>query len=101
MKTFIIAGHEYSAENCIDGVLIDPLLPDDFDSAPMDARKEDNMDKWYKLPFIQSQDNGIYTVRRLDDGAWDRSTLRGGFDSLNKAIDFVLDTYGFNHWSGV
>ena len=93
MKTFIRAGHEYSAENCIDGVLIDPLLPDDFDSTPMDARTEDDMDKWYNLPFVQSQDNGIYTVRCLDGGAWDRSSLKGGFDSMEQAVDFILDNY--------
>ena len=93
MKTFIIAGHEYQAEQCLDDVLINPLLPDDFDSAPMDARTEDDMDKWYNLPFVQSQDNGIYTVRCLDGGAWDRSSLKGGFDSMEQAVDFILDNY--------
>jgi len=52
MKTFNIAGHDYQAENCIDSVLINPVLPDDFDSTPIDARTEDDLDKWYNLPYI-------------------------------------------------
>ncbi len=89
---FIIAGHEYSAENCIDDILVNPALPDDFDSTPMDARTEEHMNQWFKMPYILSN-SGFYTVRCLDGGCWDRSSLKGGFDSLNQAIDFIIGTY--------
>ena len=52
MRTFILGSHEYSAENCIDGVLINPLLPDDFDSTPLAARSSEHMAAWYNLPYI-------------------------------------------------
>lgn len=93
MKTFVIAGHEYSAKNCINDILINPLLPDDFDSEPIINRTEEHMDKWCRLPYIQSQDNGIYTVRCLDGGAWDRSSLKGGFDTQEQAINFIIGKY--------
>jgi hypothetical protein len=92
MKTFVIAGQSYQAENCIDDILVNPLLPENFNSTPMDARSQDHMDKWYQLPYILSN-SGFYTVRCLDGGAWDRSSLKGGFDSLNQAIDFIIGTY--------
>ena len=92
MKTFTIGVHEYTAENCINDVLINPLLPDAFDTEPLHSRLQYHIDKWYHVPYILS-DNGFYTVRCLDGGARDRSSLKGGFDSLDKAIDFIAETY--------
>ena len=37
MKTFVIAGQSYQAENCIDDILINPVLPEGFDNTPTDA----------------------------------------------------------------
>jgi hypothetical protein len=92
MKTFRIDDDEYQAEDCIDDIFINPVLPDNFYNQPLKERAEEHMRLWQDLPFIVS-DNDFYKVYCLDGGAWDRSTLRGGFDDLQQAVDFVRDTY--------
>ncbi len=93
MKTFIIDGHEYQAENSIDNILINPSLPDDFNCTPLHARAEEHMKCWYQMPFVQFQDNGFYAVRCLDTESWDRPSLKGSFDTQDQAIDFIIEKY--------
>lgn len=92
MKTFKIDGIYYQAQDCIDEILIKPILPDNFYTEPLEDRTEEHMRRWQNLPFIVL-DNEFYKVYRLDGGAFDRPTLRGAFQNLQQAVKFIKDTY--------
>ena len=77
----------------VDGIWLDPKLPEDFDSTPNDARPESHM-QWWCVPYIVTSpadewSSESFVVRCLDGGAWDRSTWKGQFDTLAAAIKFV------------
>ena len=88
---------------------IDPKLPAKFESTDNEKRPVTHLRWWYR-PFIRtcsweswhSQDeerkaewykhwpSGIrYEVRRLDGGAWDRTTNHGMFPTLEEAMDIA------------
>ena len=94
LKTFmfVVDGTEYQAENYVDGIFINPVLPDNFWTEPMESRSEDHMKHWRNMPFILVND-GFYDIHCLDGGAWDRPFLIGGFDTQAKAIGFIKETY--------
>ena len=92
MKTFIfeVDNTEYQAENYVNGIFINPVLPDNF--WPLENRTSEHMRHWENMPFILSAE-GFYSVYCLDGGAWDRPSLMGGFDSQAKAVEFIVETY--------
>jgi hypothetical protein len=90
---FEIDNQEYYAQACIEGIFINPVLPEDFWTLPIKDRTEENMQHWKGKPFIITDDNNFYKVYCLDGGSWDRPSLKGGFDSQAKAIDFIIDRY--------
>ena len=53
MKTFTINGKKFKAEDCKDGILINPILPKNFDKTPNNDRPESH-DKWWYLPYINT-----------------------------------------------
>ncbi len=89
-----------------DIIPINPCQRDDFDSTPHEHRDPLELDHWWNMPYVQTCEwsdigsddehreqwfahwpSGIrYTVRCLDGGAWDRSTNRGSFSSLEQAV---------------
>ena len=72
----------------VDGIWVNPELPENFDNTPNDARPESHQQWWYIPYILQSKDNSC-TVRCLDGGAWDRSTWKGQFSTLDQAIEYV------------
>jgi hypothetical protein len=94
MKTFKfeVDNTEYQAENYVNGIFINPVLPDNFWAEPLENRTSEHMRHWENMPFILS-DDGFYQIHCLDGGAWDRPSLMGGFDSLDKAVEFIVETY--------
>ena len=92
LKTFQIDSYDYQAEDCIQGIFINPVLPENFWTEPLEERTEEDMRLWQDLPFIIS-DNDFYKVYCLNGGAWDRPSLIGGFDTLAKAIGFIKEKY--------
>lgn len=96
-------GETFEAEDQIEGILINPVLPSGFDATPNRDRPADQR-RWWELPFIVTTSSeartdaeekrwraawlsGIrYDVRCLDGTSWDRSTLWGMFPTLEKAI---------------
>jgi len=92
LKTFQIDSYDYQAEDCIQGIFINPVLPENFWTEPLEERTEEDMRLWQDLPFIIS-DNDFYKIYCLNGGAWDRPSLIGGFDSQDKAVDFIVETY--------
>jgi hypothetical protein len=88
MKTFIfeVDNTEYQAQDWIKGAFIDPVLPDNFWTEPLENRTEDHMKHWEGMPFILIE-GGFHKVYCLDGGAWDRPSLWGGFDTREEAID--------------
>ena len=108
-NNYKINGRQYQAKNFVDGILINPLLPEDFDNTPNDERSKDEIAMWYKRPYITTQENFFengspsydsflkawpenirYNVRCLDGGAWDRSTNKGSFATLDEAVSMAL-----------
>ena len=83
---------KYKADDFIKGVFINPLLPEDFWTEPLENRSEEHMKHWEAMPFILVE-GGFYKVYCLDGGAWDRPTLRGGFDTQAQAINFIIEKY--------
>lgn len=116
-----------TAEQVVDGVPINPVLPAGFDNTSNDERPASHQKFWY-VPFIvidtveehdayandrtdEYADEGRdlwfgsgegrkkwmeaypsgarYDVRCLDGGAWDRSTCKGSFDSLELAVGYA------------
>ncbi len=94
LKTFKfeVDGTEYQARDYIGGVFIDPVLPDNFWTEPLESRTTEHMRHWEAMPFIISVD-GFYNVWCLDGGCWDRPSLIGGVDSLDKAIGLIKEKY--------
>ena len=56
---------------------VDPVLPRDFDDRPNEDRSSAELDRWWDKPFLVSNTDGTFTVRCLNGGAWDRSTVLG------------------------
>lgn len=50
-KTFTVNGKQFKAVDCVDGVLIDPKLPKDFDCTANDYRPATH-NKFLNLPYI-------------------------------------------------
>ena len=56
LKQFVIDGITYRAEDCVQGVLINPSLPELFDMTPNDQRSAAQIKKWWGRPFINRDD---------------------------------------------
>jgi hypothetical protein len=52
MNTFTIDGNPYQAESVIEGILINPVLPDNFYDCPNDERPEEQVHKFWDRPYI-------------------------------------------------
>lgn len=57
---FSLDGHTFAAEDCVDGVLINPTLPERFDHTTNETRPASHA-KWWNRPFIVTE-----TVEQLD-----------------------------------
>jgi hypothetical protein len=73
------------------GFHLDPRLPMRFDSTPNNKRPASH-GNWWGIPYIVTRrdDNGevlAFNVRRLDGGAWDRSTSLGQAETLEGAVE--------------
>ena len=86
---------EYSEANrphnqkTVRGVIVNPVLRDDFDNTPNDARPDLETDDWWGVLYIV--DNGAgWHIRCLNGGAWDRSTMVGFDETMDGAINKVL-----------
>lgn len=92
MPKFTLHGRSYNADNCVDGVLINPVLPKLFDYTPHDERPASQAKWWYR-PYIVLEPTAIppYDVRCLDGGCWDRTTWWGAFETLEEALAYAKD----------
>ena len=119
MSRFSIDGRSVAARLLVGRILVDPVLPRNFDSTANDWRPKSH-DFWWMRPYIATYSadqmwpdsdercqsaswrearcawhrawpEGIrYDVRRLDGGAWDRSTCHGAFATLESAVDEAM-----------
>ena len=51
MPNFKLNGYSFTAENCVDGVLINPTMPKLFDQTPNEDRPPAQA-KWWNLPYV-------------------------------------------------
>ena len=76
-------------QKAVRGVIVNPVLRDDFDNTPNESRDPQETEDWFGLPYIIF--NGeIWHIRCLNGGAWDRSSLIGFSETMDGAIDEVL-----------
>jgi hypothetical protein len=87
----------FDCDELIDGVPINPELPDDFGDTANEDRPVRHL-AWWGVPFIEIctcdhpkfieawQGSIRFDVRCLDGGAWDRPTCLGMFGSLSEAL---------------
>ena len=72
-------------------IYINPKLPLFMDTLDIQQRSGSHLKKWFNRPYIQElqgNDNTVfYRVRILDGGAWDRTTNKGSFDTLDEALE--------------
>jgi len=79
------------AQALVDGVPVNPVLPDDFWCLRNEDRPSSHL-IWWGVPFIvktanENWPNGErYDVRCLDGGGWDRPTVWGFFETLGEAV---------------
>lgn len=73
---------------------VDPTLPANWDNCPHDERPPSHHAAW-GIPYVVTQPlhearaAEVYDVRRLDGGAWDRSTWIGRETTLEKACELA------------
>jgi len=94
--------------NIVEGIAIDPLLPDDFYDMAHDERDSCELAHWWGRPFIvtvslreesatrsdNEEKSGSeygagsirYDVLCLTGGAWDRPSLLGSFSTVEEAL---------------
>lgn len=76
------------AERSIEGILIDPEIPDGFWSTPKGKRPPSHLAFW-NTPFILTVPHVYsprYDVYCLDGGAWEHPTCWGKFATLEEAV---------------
>lgn len=97
MKTFILNKIKFQAENCCDGVLINPKLPKNFHCTNNEERPAAQRKKWWERSFIEVTitdhdlwPEGVkYDVRCLDGEVRDRPSNWGCFGSMHEALHCV------------
>jgi hypothetical protein len=87
----------FNCDDVVDGIPVNPRLPDNFDSLANEARPA-RQRAWWDVPFIVTyqdddpkfvehwKNDTRYDVRCLDGGAWDRSTWWGADGTLEGAV---------------
>lgn len=75
---------------------LDPVLPAGFDDTQNEDRSDAEIERWWMRPFAITRSDGLYEVRCLDGGAWDRSTWYGiakDMDDARKLAATKLTTW--------
>ncbi len=101
---------EFECASIVDGVVVDPVLPENFDAYANEGRPARHL-AWWRIPFVRVcqgsspefkahwPEGQRYDVRCLDGGAWDRSTGWGSLPTLDEAV--TLAKAGNPHLAGV
>lgn len=94
--------HRPENQTLVRGVPVNPTLREAFDCTPHEERDLLELEDWWDRPYVVSHEGkgpefrkhwpeGVrYNVRCLDGGAWDRSSNRGAFASLEAALDHAI-----------
>src|SRR5690554_6496175 len=92
MMNFEIDGYKFCAENCIDGILINPQLPEDFYLSDISDREPLELSMWMNRFYVKAEKHEAFTSGTryslwcLDGGAWDRPTSYGHYHDFDSAI---------------
>ncbi len=90
----------FGCDCVIDGVPVNPDLPENFDRTPNERRPDSHL-AWVRVPFIVAyidsnpdfvkhwKGDTRYDVRCLDGGAWDRSTWWGSYADISEAVNLA------------
>jgi len=79
----------------VEGILVDPVLPPDFDDTPNDERDTEQLDQWWGRPFIvtdtfepESYDHYVARIRGYGwEPDWDRETWEANQVKMQKQWD--------------
>ena len=119
LPRFMIDGRSVVACMLVGRILVDPILPRNFDNTANEMRPRPH-DFWWMRPYVatysadkmwpesdesiesssRQEERGAwhkvwpggirYDVRRLDGGAWDRSTFHASFATLESAVEKAM-----------
>lgn len=78
--------HRFDNQELIDGIAYNPNLPKGFWTTDNNDRELEELENWWNVAFIVSNENGYFTVYRLDGGAWDRPTRKGTYKNFTEAL---------------
>ncbi|MDB6020799.1 MAG: hypothetical protein JWQ04_656 [Pedosphaera sp.] len=93
--------HSFKCEQIVDGVPVNPVLPNGFSHTANQGRPSRHL-AWWCVPYIETETgdhpgfvkcwkgNTRYDVRCLDGGAWDRPTCWGMFATMEEALKCAL-----------
>ena len=70
---------------------LDPKLPANFDDTPNSERTKKQLDEWWDHPYGITKPDGSITVRCLNGGAWDRSSVLGNAGTYEEACVLAHD----------
>lgn len=92
MPTFETTGGQHiTAEAMVDGILLNPKLPDRFSYRPNEERSDEEIATWWGRPFIQRNDGGEFEVWCLDGRCHDRPTFWGRDTNLDEATTLAWE----------
>jgi hypothetical protein len=89
--------HHFDRQKLISGVAYEPSLPEQFWDTPNDQRDKEELNNWWDVAFITSNNIGTFFVHRLDGGAWDRPTCINSFDKFEDALEFAQELNNLTH----
>ncbi len=96
-----LRGFVFACSDVVQGVAINPDLPEDFSDTANEKRPAKHL-AWWDVPYIEIEHddhpqfvahwkgNTRYDVRCLDGGAWDRPTCWGMFATLREALACIV-----------
>ncbi len=89
MNVYELGNHKYAAENCIDAVLINPLLPDDFYTLPVDEWSDARISRWMDRHFIIQDPSGIFKGYSFVERCIDKPYLFITNENLQTVVDYL------------
>jgi hypothetical protein len=90
IKKFVTSHDVYYAENCIDGILVNPVLPLALRYLFF-AQKEMNfegLEFWLDRPYVETLETGVYRVSCVHATSIYAPTVHCHFQLLDHAVQF-------------
>jgi hypothetical protein len=91
LKSFTVDHSVFYARDCVDGFLVDPVLPQSMQYILFYNNKPENfadVEHWIDLPFIEYLENRLFRVSCLHYSSAFGPTVHAHFLDINQAVNF-------------